>query len=267
MGNDATRKKKVPMLLYHALVTGEDNAENYAITRSEFERHIRYLSDHGFESLTCDDVMNGGTLDPGKKYVLITFDDGNISDYLNALPVLLRYGFVATFFVTVNRIGTDQYVDWPHLMDMREKGMSIQSHSMNHVFLSDLDANLLQREIAGSKKVLEEMLSLSVQYLSLPGGFTSRRVLRAVREAGYAGVVTSSPGYNSVGGRRGRPFAFRRFAVTRKTTMDELRKIVNGDSLTGAAHRLLYITKSLAKKVLGSRSYYRIWSKYFKYEK
>jgi peptidoglycan/xylan/chitin deacetylase (PgdA/CDA1 family) len=267
MGNDGNRKVKVPMLLYHALVNGEENSENYAITRNEFERHVRYLSDHGFESITCDDVMNGGALDAGKKYVLITFDDGNISDYVNALPVLVRYGFVATFFVTVNRIGTENYVDWSQLMDMREKGMSIQSHSMNHVFLSDLDAGLLEREVAGSKKALEEMLSLSVHYLSLPGGFTSRRVVKAVREAGYAGVVTSSPGFNRVGGRTGRPFCFRRFAVTRRTTLEELRKIANGDPLTGATHRLLYLTKSLAKKVLGSRGYYRIWSRYFKYEK
>ena len=256
---------KIPMLLYHALFEGSANVEKYAITMSEFERHIRYLSENGFRSISLADFLIKHQPDDNKKNIIITFDDGNYSDYSRAFPIVRKYGFVATFFVTVNRIGTDGYLDWHHLKEMIDHGMSIQSHSLNHSFLSDLSNELLQKELNESKKILEEKLAISINFISLPGGFNSQRVLNAARDAGYKGVVSSCPGLNRRDRENGSPLFFRRFVITRKTTTEEFIKIVHGDLLHIIKNRMLYFLKSFAKKVLGSQGYYMIWSKFFKY--
>ena len=258
---------KIPILLYHALFEGKGNAEKYAITTSEFEHHINYLSEEGFESISFDAFLNGYQPLPNKKYLIITFDDGNDSDYSSAFPILKKYDFVATFFVTVGRIGGHNYLDWGHLREMIDGGMSIQSHGLNHLFLSDLSKDSLRKELTESKTILEDKLSLPVYFISLPGGFYSQQVLKAAQGAGYKGVATSGPGLNSLGSLERKFKLYKRFAITRKTRMDSFQEIVHAGLLSNAKSHVVYQLKSMAQKVLGSRGYYMIWSKYFKYER
>ncbi len=256
---------RVPVLLYHALFEGNDNTENYALSAGAFEQHVQYLSKHGFSSVDFGDLLNDRLLDKNGKYVIISFDDGNYSDYAAALPILKRYGMKATFFITVNRVGSPGYVDWTHLREMAKEKMSIQSHSFNHVFLSDLDNKALMHELQESKQQLQKELSLPVDFISLPGGFSSRNVLRAAQEAGYKGVATSCPGLNRVGNAGKDNAIFHRFVITRSTPINTFQQIVHADFSHAAKERLVYSAKAAAKKTLGSRLYYRIWSTFFKY--
>jgi peptidoglycan/xylan/chitin deacetylase (PgdA/CDA1 family) len=262
-----TRHAKIPILLYHALFEGKANAEKYAIATDTFEQHVNYLSKEGFESISFNAFLDGFQPHPRKKYIIITFDDGSYSDYAIAFPILKKYGFIATFFVTVSRIGTHDYLDWDQLKEMIDGGMSIQSHSLNHLFLSDLSEDNLRKELTESKRILEDKLSLPVHFISLPGGFCSWQVLKAAEGAGYKGVATSGPGLNVLGREEKKFILFRRFVITRKTRMDSFQEIVHGHLLSNARSHVVYQLKSMAQSVLGSRAYYRIWSKCFKYER
>ena len=258
---------KIPILLYHALFGGEANVEKYAIGADTFERHIKYLSEEGFESISFNVLLDRFQPRPRKKCIIITFDDGNYSDYSIAFHILKRFGFIATFFVTVGRIGTRDYLEWDHLKEMIDGGMSIQSHSLNHLFFSDLSKDDLHRELTESKKVLEDKLSLPIHFISLPGGFYSRRVLKAAQNAGYKGVATSGPGLNSLGSLGEQLRLYKRFVITRRTNMDSFQEIVHGHLFFITKSHVVYQLKSMAQKVLGSKGYYMIWSKCFKYEK
>ena len=258
---------KIPILLYHALFEGRAHTEKYAVAMDTFDQHINYLSEKGFESISFNAFLDGFQPDPRKKYIIITFDDGNYSDYSIAFRILRRYGFVATFFVTVGRIGVRHYLDWDHLKEMVHGNMSIQSHSLNHFFLSDLSNGNLQKELTESKKILEDKFSLPIHFISLPGGFYSWRVLKAAQGAGYKGVATSGPGLNRLGTLEEEFKLYKRFVITRKIRMDGFQEIVHGHLLFNAKSQVVYQLKSMAKKVLGSRGYYMIWSRWFKYER
>ncbi len=258
---------KVPILLYHALFEGRGHTEKYAVAMDTFDRHIHYLSEEGFESISFHAFLDGFQPDPTKKYILITFDDGNDSDYSIAFRVIKKYGFVATFFVTVGRVGTRYYLGWDHLKEMVDNKMSVQSHGLSHLFLSDLSDDNLQKELAESKRILQDKISLPVHFISLPGGFYSRRVLKAAQNAGYKGIATSGPGLNRLGSLEKEFTLYKRFVITRKTPMGGFRKIVHAHLLFNAKSQGVYQLKSMAKKLLGSRGYYRIWSKWFKYER
>jgi len=261
-----SRHARIPILLYHALFEGKANVEKYAIASDTFEQHINYLSREGFESISFNAFLDGFQPHPRKKYVIITFDDGNYSDYAIAFHILKKYGFAATFFVTVGRIGTRDYLGWDHLKEMLDGDMSIQSHSLNHLFLSDLSKDNLRKELTESKRILEDKLSSPVHFISLPGGFCSWQVLKAAQGAGYKGVATSGPGLNVLG-REKKFILFRRFVITRKTQMDSFQKIVHAEWLSNVKSHIVYRLKFVAQNVLGSRAYYVIWSKCFKYER
>jgi len=255
---------RVPVLLYHALFDGDLSDENYEISRDEFELHIKYLYDNGYRSLLVDDFFS--TDIPGKseeKCVAITFDDGRSSDYEMAFPVLKRYGFVATFFVTVDWIGRERYVEWSQLKEMNRAGMSIQSHSLSHPFLSDLGEDDLYRELNESRQLIERELNVPVDVLSIPGGFFSRDVLTMARETGYKGVCTSVPGLNRLGSNAGF-LKLNRFVMTRRVSFQNFKSIVNMEHGYVAACLAQHYFKSGIKRLLGSKRYYKLWNKYLR---
>jgi peptidoglycan/xylan/chitin deacetylase (PgdA/CDA1 family) len=89
------------------------------------DERLYWLSRTAFLSLLQTIVVTrGGSNLP----VEITFDDGNESDALIALPELAKRNIKATFFVIGGRIGSPHYLDRAALRDLISAGMEIGSH-------------------------------------------------------------------------------------------------------------------------------------------
>jgi endo-1,4-beta-xylanase len=96
----------LPIIVYHQIRNTPDGPPDSleAISLDRFKAEMRYLHEHGYVTLTAEEVVNylhGGD-PPGKKIVAIQFDDGWKSGQL-ALPVLDNYSFLLV--VTVADLG------------------------------------------------------------------------------------------------------------------------------------------------------------------
>ena len=133
----------VPVLLYHHI---SKNSRNYiTVTPETFEDQIRFLMENGYHAVTIqqmiDYVYHGGTL-PDKP-VCITFDDGYLSNYEYAYPILQKYGMTATVYAIGSSVGHDRFYGdtlfemTPHFSfaqarEMIASGvMDVQSHTYN----------------------------------------------------------------------------------------------------------------------------------------
>ena len=256
----------IPILLYHTLYERETNRERYAISARNFESQMRYLYDHGFRSLSLDDLSMAEQISAvDRKKIAITFDDGNESDYSIALPILKKYGLMAIFFLTVGRVSSHGYLNWRQVTDLNTNGMSIQSHGLTHSFLSDLKNGDLRRELLESKEEIQLKLGKEVKYLSLPGGFGSPIVLKAARDSGYRGVCTSRPGLNLPGQGAPELGIFRRIILTKRTSFKDSECIAGGKRSYVLKCQAGDFLKDRFKKILGSKVYYTLWSKFVKY--
>lgn len=76
------------------------------------------------------------------RLVVLTFDDGNKSDYTYVAPLLKHYGFGATFFITEG-LGflnnKDHYVTWEEVRALHEEGFEIGNHTQHHNNINTLD--------------------------------------------------------------------------------------------------------------------------------
>ena len=132
---------QVPVLMYHHISEkGNDSTE---ISLETFEAQIAALAEAGYTAVFPDDlaayVREGKELP--EKPIVITFDDGYLSNYEYAYPILKKYGMVATIFVIGSTVGdTEHYKDTdypitPHFSYAQAKEMvdsgviSIQSHT------------------------------------------------------------------------------------------------------------------------------------------
>ncbi|MDT8901696.1 polysaccharide deacetylase family protein [Anaeroselena agilis] len=180
----------VPILNYHKV----DNFEHsLSLTPAEFEHQISYLAENGYHSITPDQLMaylKYGRALPGKP-VLITFDDGYGDNYVNAYPILRKYGFTATIFIVTGLVGHDnRYLTWDQVREMHKNGFVFGSHTVNHKPLTKLRADELNAELTESAAEIERQLGVRPRYIAYPTGAYSLKVEEAVRKAGYRAAFT-----------------------------------------------------------------------------
>jgi peptidoglycan/xylan/chitin deacetylase (PgdA/CDA1 family) len=86
-----------------------------------------------------------------------TYDDGAYSHYTTALPMHLKYGMPATFFIITDRVEQDgegrakKYCSWAEVKEMAGKGMEMASHTKTHRNMRDLESAGLTKEMMKGK--------------------------------------------------------------------------------------------------------------------
>lgn len=187
----------IPILLYHRIVADRRSvgklgwrSRKYVLTADVFKRQVQLLSQEKIKSSSLADLFAGraGGTDAS---VIITFDDGNKSDYLFAYPLLAGLGLRGEFFITTNLVGKEGYLDWNDILEMHRGGMRFQSHAADHIDLRQQAEPALRRQLEVSKRVLEDKLGAEVSFLALPYGLFNRRVLKMAQTVGYRGVCSS----------------------------------------------------------------------------
>jgi peptidoglycan/xylan/chitin deacetylase (PgdA/CDA1 family) len=111
-------------------------------------------------------------------------------------------------------LGRELFLTWDDARRLAEAGMAIGSHSQSHPTLSRLSEAEQLRELAGSKRLLEQNLGRPVSALAYPYGWpgaTTEATRRLAREAGYRLAFSAIPGVNQPG--RIDPFDLRRLNV------------------------------------------------------
>jgi peptidoglycan/xylan/chitin deacetylase (PgdA/CDA1 family) len=190
--------------------------------------------------------------------VRFTFDDGHISNFEIAVPILEEFGVSATFFVTTDWIGREQYMRTDHLSQLVRRGHRVQSHSASHPFLTTINESRLCEELAGSKQRLESITGVQVDEISAPGGRWSLQVVRAAAEQGYSRFYTSDrwSSKRSVHGTEILP----RVMVTAATTDGTLLRWLNPSVSDRAKGMLTERAKAVCRSVIGENRYQQLWS-------
>ena len=94
----------------------------------------------------------------GRDDIRITFDDGNASDVVHALPALRERGLTATFFVVAGRLGIPGFLDEAGVRELAAAGMTIGCHGMRHRPWRTLDEPSLDEELVGARTMLEAIV-------------------------------------------------------------------------------------------------------------
>ena len=187
---------RVPILVYHVVGLPRGCPGGLYVTPLEFREQVRYLVRSGYHAVTLGQAVEAwrgrGAL-PSRP-VVITFDDGYVGDYLYALPELKKAQYVATVFLTVDRIGKKDGLTPGMVRDLIASGWELGSHTLSHADLTRLDSSQLRREVEESRLVLSRRFGVKVTSFCYPCGRFDSRVEEEVRRAGYLAACGSSPG-------------------------------------------------------------------------
>jgi peptidoglycan/xylan/chitin deacetylase (PgdA/CDA1 family) len=186
------RTAKVPILVYHhisqSVSKGSPGLRRLTVTAEVFTKQMQYLQDNGYHVVTFSDLAD--FFEHGKELpalpIIISFDDGWVTQFENALPSLEKYHYPATFFVVTNYIGRRGFISWPQLQTLLTDGMRIGSHSRSHPRLNKItDSAELWDQIYNSKTILETQLEAPVEEFAYPYGSYNAKAAAVVKLAGY----------------------------------------------------------------------------------
>jgi peptidoglycan/xylan/chitin deacetylase (PgdA/CDA1 family) len=246
---------RIVALTFHDVVADGRSASAesdtfYRIKASEFESLLSQLRKLSYQTVSSRHfrAWQQGWRNLPERTVVLTFDDGYASHFELVAPLLVRYRFIGTFFVTTGFIGKPGYMSWGQLRKLIFLGMEIGSHGASHQPLTPLSPHELAEEVVSSKRLLEERLGVPIQAMAAPGGSWNPAVAEASKQAGYEAVWVSTIGTN---GKETLPMALRRVVVRRPFSAERVVSMVEGwqPSFWWVANQQMLIR--LLKRALG----------------
>ncbi len=189
-------RQRIPILMYHGIRNESDGRHPYYETTTSpqvFAQQMQFLHEHGYAAITLDEAVDRlcEQRTDGRKYVVITFDDGYGDFYSNAYPILAEYGLPATVFLVTGFIQDRQssgskavYLSWSEVRELGARGIQIGSHTVTHPELKFLHFREIEEELARSKRTIEDATGGEVKSFSYPYAFpeTQKAFARSLAE-------------------------------------------------------------------------------------
>lgn len=236
-------QKEIPVLMYHRFIKNDSQKGVHGtyLDVKMLEKHFRFLKRMRFETLTFEDLQRDGwisRLRQGKRYVIITVDDGYLDSYKLLLPLLKKYQFKAVIYwvngETFNRWDVEVtppekkvlLMNREQIKEMHNSGLvEFGGHSVNHVHLPQLSNSEQKYQISENKKVLEKIIGKPLLSFAYPYGELNEQVKEQVRSAGYFCAVATNSGNGLL---HQDVFQIRRIAIFPKTNVFSLRRKISG---------------------------------------
>jgi len=186
------------MFVYHRF--GESRYPSTNISLATFAAQLDYLQRQKIPVLSLLEVaehLRSGESLP-ERYVVLTVDDGYSSFLSGAMPLLRRYRFPVTLFVSSRSVGARGYLDWQQLLDLKREGVIIGNHSHSHPHLLNLmlkqgDA-AVRDELRHSQELFKTHLGEAPLLFAYPFGESVPKLSQLVADQGFIAAAVQHSG-------------------------------------------------------------------------
>jgi peptidoglycan/xylan/chitin deacetylase (PgdA/CDA1 family) len=248
-GTRSINKTPIPVLMYHHL--DKKSSNRTTVKPGDFKMQMLFLKKSGYNTITIHDlILAKENKKPLPKHpILITFDDGYLSNYRYAYPILKELGMKATFFIVAAECGKTPgrtpHFTWDQAKQMYNSGtIDIQSHSykshgtiltkkglkpalINRIYSSGIQETVHQyqlritNDLKQSKNTIEQHIGNKVAAFSYPYGAYNFTTERACKKVGFKFAFLAKGGINYLSDN---PYRFKRINVSGFDTGYEIAK-------------------------------------------
>ncbi|MCX8129606.1 MAG: polysaccharide deacetylase family protein [Clostridia bacterium] len=172
--------KNIPVIYYHDIVE-DGKGESYSKTDvSVFKRHMEFLHRSGYKTYTFDELEDVSLIKTQEKKVLITFDDGYVSNYSIVFPVLKDLGLKFNIFVAAGEIenSNEKYLKPEMIYEMACSGIAgFGAHTFSHIDATQIHENNFEKEVIYTNRYLRDITGADVKDFCFPFGHYNWKTL------------------------------------------------------------------------------------------
>jgi peptidoglycan/xylan/chitin deacetylase (PgdA/CDA1 family) len=184
------------ILMYHSVAEYEHDPYLVTVRPERLDAQLAWLRRSGLVGVGVGDLLAARRRGAARGLVGLTFDDGYRDFASTVVPLLRRHGFGATVYVVAGLLGGHNHWDpdgerkdlmtADEVAEVAAAGMEVGAHGMTHVPLAGSSGTAdLVREVAESRRILEDVVHGPVSGFCYPYGAHDDRAVAAVVAAGY----------------------------------------------------------------------------------
>lgn len=228
---------KLPIIMYHHILKDSKKWGKYVISPLEFEDDIIYLKKEGYTTIVMKDlidyVYNKKPLP--LKPIILTFDDGYLSNYEYIVPILEKHGCKAVISVVGEFIERNtaecisstaySYMNWDQIKELvHSPYIEIQNHSYSmHKISKRRGASrkkgesyeqykiALNNDVEKLQLLMKEKTGYRPTTFTYPYGFSSEESNQILIDMGFLATLSCNTGVNYISRNKEELYNLKRF--------------------------------------------------------
>ena len=170
--------------MYHRFEENKYPSTN--IRLNDFLKHLEIIENNNIQFINPKNFKYELTANKKQRKILLTIDDGFLSFYENAWPILKKKEIPFILFVSTREVGSYNYMSWEQIKEIsKENFVEIGNHSHTHEYLIDESNEIIKSDIQNSINIFEEKLGKNSNFFSYPFGEYSINFKNIIKSLGF----------------------------------------------------------------------------------
>lgn len=231
-----TDKQRVTILMYHHILSDKNKKEggwskNGAVNTTEsFDQQMKYIGDQGYNTISVKALeafiyqKKPLAASSQNNSILLTFDDGYLSNYINAYPLMKKYGLRGVVFhetactpdqsiekLDIHKIDRISLEQMDLMSDVFEHEMHTHKGHDKVNAVADMiwmNKEEMVEDLKENQRALPKYSSKS--YFAYPFGMYDNETIEALKAVGVKLAFTTQGGYTTL---KSEPYELNRFGV------------------------------------------------------
>ena len=170
--------------MYHRF--NESKYPSTNIQLDVFKKQLEIIDNEGIKFIHPKNFKNSMSNNKGDRKILFTVDDGLLSFYENAWPILKERKIPFILFVNTREVGAFNYMSWDQIIELHNSEyVEIGNHSHSHEYLVDEDPDVIKDDILKSIEIFKNKLGRNSEFFSYPFGEYSLEFKKIIKDLGF----------------------------------------------------------------------------------
>ena len=171
-------------IMYHRFEESKYPSTN--IQLDIFKKQLEIIENQEIKFIHPKNFENSLKNKKKKRKILLTIDDGLLSFYQNAWPILKEKKIPFILFVNTREVGSFNYMNWEQIRELfNEDFVEIGNHSHSHEYLVDENSDIIRKDILKSIEIFENKLGKNSDFFSYPFGEYSLEFKKIIKDLGF----------------------------------------------------------------------------------
>ena len=171
-------------LMYHRFEENKYPSTNIKV--NDFIKHLKIIEESKIKFINPKNFENELKNNKLQRKILLTIDDGFLSFYENAWPILKEKKIPFILFVSTREVGAFNYMSWDQIREIsKENFVEIGNHSHTHEYLADEKNEIIKKDIEKSIAIFKKELGKNSDFFSYPFGEYSNDFKKIIKNFGF----------------------------------------------------------------------------------
>ena len=171
-------------IMYHRF--NENKYPSTNIQMDVFEKQLDIIENEGIKFVHPKNFEKSLYENKKDRKILFTVDDGLLSFYKNAWPILKQREIPFILFINTREVGAFNYMNWKQILELhKSKNVEIGNHSHSHEYLVEEDPDTIRQDILTSIEIFERKLGKNSDFFSYPFGEYSVEFKKIIKDLGF----------------------------------------------------------------------------------